>query len=275
MTRKTRVIGVYVSSLLNQRDAAILQEASRITRENGLLLAIASSDPTQAQAEQALQTIHSLIERNCDAVLVHCPELNDESRSSLQKSFKDITFLDMRPELSSNEFTTTIHLSAGITAGRVLKEKRHRNVAILTRGNTTDGVVVGGFLEEFSPYRSKLCRALTVKVRNNVELSAEISKILAATETYTALFCTDPQLATYAAQCLQMSDVEIPSGISVLTYDAYFILEQRFLDSIQPSMIGITRQAMRALLTSHYSAPTLPDPEALTIHLSGTTVGQC
>ncbi len=258
-------------SLLNQRDAAFLQAATRMTREHDLLLAITSSGPESAPREQAIASIRSLVERNCDGVIALCPQLDMADREELRGAATNIIYLDVGLDGQADELSAATHQAAGTMAGHILKAKRHDRVAVLTRARASEAIVVNSFLTEFAANRSETEAIPIIEVSTNARLATEISALRASAYPHSALLCTDPQVAAYATECIHEQGAN-PAGPSILAYDPYFLLESGAIDTIQPSISATTRRAIGMLLNNCYGTQLPPCAESLTVHHSADSI---
>lgn len=201
--------------------AAIDAELRAVDRHMVAAAAWGRGDPRQ----QALNGIQSLIERECDGILVLSNDLSDDDFVTLQRRFPRLVVMNRAlPQLGAHAFTVD-HDLAGRVAARALLSRGHREIAVISGPhNAPDNEArLAGFKDELARHG--------IKIKSTHQIDADFSlqsghagaeRLLARANRrrgYSALFCANDAMAIGAISRLNKAGLKLPQDLSVIGFD--------------------------------------------------------
>ena len=222
LSGSTKMIGVYIPILKGTFFTPILAAIDMVLQEVGLNMVVAFGSGKGDAHRQAIVGIEFLMERGCDGLIVLSNALSDKDVLGLSK--RQVHMVMMNHHLASipEQCFTIDHRQGGILAARALLEHEHRKIAIIAGPSTAQDNVerINGFLGELETYGVETAKIWIVESDFSPEGGWNGARaLLDSGYKFSALFCSNDEMAIGALSCFQEAGIAVPSDVSVIGYD--------------------------------------------------------
>ncbi|UPW17677.1 LacI family DNA-binding transcriptional regulator [Agarivorans sp. TSD2052] len=220
-TRRSNIIGVWLPSLSGPFYHKILRSIEQELRSHGKHLILANAEGANSQQER-LEHLNYLIHRECDGVLMVCPEISDEALLNAQAHYPALVFINHHVQALAGHSFSVDHYAGGRLAAAALLSLGHRNIACVSgRLSAQDAYLrQQGFLDELAEQGQPIAANLLIEGSFDYQRCAHaIQHLLDQGETFDALFCGNDKVALVALSMLQAAGIKVPQQVSVVGYD--------------------------------------------------------
>ncbi|MDO6684556.1 MULTISPECIES: LacI family DNA-binding transcriptional regulator [unclassified Agarivorans] len=220
-TQRSNIIGVWLPSLSGSFYQHILHAIELELRRHDKHLILANAEGAGSN-EACLQHLDYLIRRDCDGVLMVCPEMAVSDLLSAQASYPPLVFINHSVDLLSAESFSVDHYLGGKLAAAALLEQGHQNIACITgRLSAQDAQQrQQGFVNELARQDRPINPKLVIEGSFDFEeCRAAIHQLLSSGLAFDALFCGNDKVALVALSMLQSAGIKVPQQVAVLGYD--------------------------------------------------------
>jgi len=222
--RQSGMIGVFVPVFEGSFYSPILQciDAELRTADRHMMAASGYGHGTVAQ--QAVNSLDFLFQKECDGVLALSSHITDLQFADLsRRTHNRLVVLNRNiAGLEEHSFSAD-HYLAGQLAARALLSRGHRNIATIqgTRHGPDIALRMAGFKAELALH------GVRIKARNQVDGQFDFPSGYAAADTllrrgptdFTALFCANDVMAMAAILRFTQAGLQVPRDLSVMGYD--------------------------------------------------------
>ncbi len=218
-SRSSRTIGVVINNFSATYYGRMLDGVDRALRPLGYkTIAESSREASEGEREAWL----SLLDRQCEAVVIHSDSLEDEELTLLLERYPTCVlmnrFLASHPERS----IYLDNVRGGALAARFLVKNGHRDMAMICGPDRfyEANDRARGFKEELARAGLTLAPELTVQgnFREQGGLEA-MDTLLETRKPFTALFCHSDEMAAGALEACRRRDIGVPEQISIIGFD--------------------------------------------------------
>ncbi len=250
VTRKTRTIGIVVTTIADPFIAEVVSGVEEVANDHdySVLLANSNADP-----EREIRVVHSFHERRVDGILVLASRVGALYMPRLTQMQVPIVLINNQ---HPSEFVHSVmidNIAAGRLATEHLIELGHKRIAYLG-----DRFGFQSDTERFTGYRRALELAdlpfrpeLIVHGDGKAEGGAQaMEKLLQLVEKPTAVFCYNDMSALGALRVIRQQRLCVPEEVSLVGFDDLFIASYTHppLTTIRQPMRQMGRLAMQILL---------------------------
>ncbi|WP_221074500.1 LacI family DNA-binding transcriptional regulator [Agarivorans aestuarii] len=220
-TQRSNIIGVWLPSLSGPFYQHILQAIEFELRLHDKHLIIANAEEANSN-EEYLQHLDYLINRDCDGVLMVCPEIAISDLLIAQANYPPLVFINHSTDLLSKQSFSVDHYAGGCLAANSLLALGHNNIACISgRLSAQDAQQrQQGFVDELArqgrPINPELC------IEGSFDFATSqfaVQQLLDKQLPFDALFCGSDKVALVALSILQGAGIKVPQQVSVLGYD--------------------------------------------------------
>ena len=249
-TRRTKTIGVVVTTITDLFAAEVVSGIEEAAGNNGYSILLANSN---ADPEREIRVVHSLEESRVDGIVVTSSRVGALYVPMLSRMRVPIVLLNNQ---HPSEFVHSVMIAntdASMAATQHLIDLGHRRIAYLgdRNGRQSD-------TERFAGYRQALDAAdvpfepeLVFHGDGNPEGGMEgMVRLLALPDPPTAVFCYDDMTALGVLTQIRNSGLRVPQDISVIGFDDLRIVRytEPQLTTVRQPMLQMGRMAMETLL---------------------------
>jgi len=221
--RQSGMIGVFVPLFEGAFYSPILACIDAELRAADRHMMSASGYGHGSEAEQALNSLDFLAQRECDGVLALSSHVSDKQFLALHKQGQKLVVLNRSiPGMKSESFSAD-HYYAGQLAARTLLSKGHREIATIQGTDFGPDIALrmDGFRSELAQY------GVTLRPECQVDGWFDFASGYAAADQlvrlphrqFTAVFCANDVMAMAAIRRFTQAGLRVPDDLSVMGYD--------------------------------------------------------
>lgn len=223
VTQKSTTIGVVIPELTDPFFASLASGIDKIARENNMQLLLSTS---QQSAESERAALDLLIERRCQAIVLHSKKLADSELISLCQRIPGLILIDRFIENIKDKCVWLDNEEGGKIAARHLISLGHKNVACISSKYQIEDpeLRLNGFTKEY--------KSTGIKIKNEHlqygepnqqggEIAAQ--RLLASNQPFSAIFVYNDAMAIGAISTLEDNGYKVPQAISVIGFDDVLI----------------------------------------------------
>ena len=221
--RQSGMIGVFVPVFEGSFYSPILDCIDKELRLADCHMMAASGYGHGTDAEQALNSLDFLFQKECDGVLALSSHITDAQFVALSARYGRVVVLNRRIAGLGDNSLSADHKFAGRLAARALLSRGHRDIATIqgTRHGPDIALRMAGFKAELKLH------GVTLKAKNMVDGSFTFASGYAAAERllqtttrdFTAVFCANDMMAIGAILRFTQAGLRVPQDLSVMGYD--------------------------------------------------------
>ena len=249
-TRRTKTIGVVVTTITDLFAAEVVSGIEEVACDNGYSILLTNSN---ADPDREIRVVRSLEESRVDGIVVTSSRVGALYMPILSRMRVPIVLLNNQ---HPSEFVHSVMIAnteASMAATRSLIDLGHRRIAYLgdRNGRQSD-------TERFAGYRQALDSAdipfepeLVFHGDGNPEGGMEgMVHLLALRDPPTAVFCYDDMTALGVLSQIRTLGLRVPDDISVIGFDDLKIVKytEPKLTTVRQPMLQMGRLAMETLL---------------------------
>ncbi|MFA0084668.1 LacI family DNA-binding transcriptional regulator [Vibrio sp. 10N.261.51.F12] len=255
-SKKSNIIGLWVPSFSGSFHRKMLQTIERELRKRDKHIILANAEDATTDKER-IACLDYLIERDCDGILMSCPELSVVELAKIEARYPKVVFINRDiDELEQKTFSAD-HYQGGKLAARHLVELGHKNIAVVSgRMSAQDAKMRHqGFIDELRASGIEVDADLVESGGYSFEQGAVATqKLLAKDKPFTALFCGNDNSAMAAMATLHRQGIRVGVDISVIGYDDIDISSYTSpaMTSVHVPLEEISRNACHQLLNLCY-----------------------
>lgn len=250
VTKKTKTIGVVVTSIADPFNAEVLSGIEETANDHGYSVFLANSN---ADPARELKVVHSFHERRVDGILVPASRVGALYLPLLAQLQAPIVLINNQ---HPGEFVHSVmidNLTASREATQHLLQLGHKRIAYLGDqfGFQSDTERYSGYRQALEqadlPFRPELVAHGDGKAEGGGQA---MEKLLALSEPPTAVFCYNDMSALGALRVIRARGLSVPADISLIGFDDLFIASYTdpMLTTIRQPKQQMGRMAMEILL---------------------------
>lgn len=245
--QKSTTIGVVVPELTDPFFASLASGVDKIARANNMQLLLSTA---QQSAESERAAINLLIERRCQAIVLHSKKLPDTELIALCEKIPGIILIDRLVESIKDKCVWLDNEEGGKIAARHLKSLGHKEVACISSKYQIEDpkLRLKGFSQEYSRAGIEIHNAHIVYDEPNQQ-GGEVAtqRLIASGHKFSAIFVYNDAMAIGAISTLEDNGFKVPQDISVIGFDD----------------VLISRYSRPKLTTLHYPVEVMAQQAAL------------
>lgn len=255
-SKKSNIIGLWVPSFSGSFHRKMLQTIERELRKRDKHIILANAEDSSSDKER-IDCLNYLIERDCDGILMSCPELSVFELAKIEARYPKVVFINRDIEDLAEKAFSTNHYQGGRLAAKHLVELGHKNIAIVTgRMNAQDAQSRHkGFIDELLASDIEVDPNLIESGGYSFQQSMEATELLISKKKpFTALFCSNDNSGMAAISSLTKHGFKVGKDVSVIGYDDIDIAEFTSppMTSINIPLEAISRNACHQILNLCY-----------------------
>jgi DNA-binding LacI/PurR family transcriptional regulator len=250
VTRKTKAIGVVVTSIADPFNGEVVAGIEEVANHEGYSVVLATS---QADPRREMMVVRSFRERRVDGILVASSRLGAQYQPLSAEMEAPIVLLNNQHPSELAHSVSIDNADGGYQATAHLIALGHRDIAYIgdESGLQSDEERFHGFEAAMKKARLKVRPELVVrgdgKLGGGKRRAAELLNLSAPP---TAIFCYNDMTALGAIEAVQAAGLRVGREVSVVGFDDLF-----FAASLQPPLTSfrqpkkeLGKQAMQLLL---------------------------
>jgi DNA-binding LacI/PurR family transcriptional regulator len=250
VTRKTKAIGVVVTSIADPFNGEVVAGIEEVANHEGYSVVLATS---QADPRREMMVVRSFRERRVDGILVASSRLGAQYQPLSAEMEAPIVLLNNQHPSELAHSVSIDNADGGYQATAHLIALGHRDIAYIgdESGLQSDEERFHGFQAAMKKARLKVRPELVVrgdgKLDGGKKHAAELLNLPAPP---TAIFCYNDMTALGAIEAVQAAGLRVGREVSVVGFDDLF-----FAASLQPPLTSfrqpkkeLGKQAMQLLL---------------------------
>lgn len=219
VTQKNMTIGVVIPELTDPFFASLANGVDKVAREKNMQVLL-STGLVSASSER--QAINLLLERRCDAVVIHSKKLSDDELVELAQRVPGLILIDRHIERIKHRCVWLDNDEGGKIAARHLLSLEHKNFACITSQYEIDDPLLrlAGFQSGVAEAGINLSDELIAKQEPTLqggEIAAQ--QLLAQDARFSALFVYNDAMAIGAISTFEDNGFRVPQDISVIGFD--------------------------------------------------------
>ena len=218
-SRSSRTIGVVVNNFSTTYYGRMLDGVDRALSPLGYkTIAESSREASQGEREAWL----SLLDRQCEAVVVHSDNLEDDELAMLLDRHPTCVLMNRFLKSHPDRSIYLDNVRGGSLAAEHLLKHGHREIAMISGPSTfyEANDRASGFAETLRKDGVELAPELTVDC-NFLERSGReaMAQLLNAGRKFTALFCHSDEIAAGALDTCRQHGIDVPGDLSIIGFD--------------------------------------------------------
>lgn len=261
-SKRSNIIGLWVPSFSGSFHRKMLQTIERELRKRDKHIILANAEDSTSDKER-IDCLDYLIERDCDGILMSCPELSVFELAKIEARYPKVVFLNRNIEELTEKTFSVNHYQGGRLAAKHFIELGHTEIAIVTgRMNAQDAQSRHqGFLDELATSGIEVNPDLIESGGYSFHQSVEATeKLLSKNQAFTALFCSNDNSGMAAISTLSKHGLSVGKDVSVIGYDDIDLAEftSPAMTSVNIPLEDISQNACHQILNLCYgeSLPT-------------------
>ncbi len=180
------------------------------------------AESSRETAEGENQALLSLIDRQCDALVIHTNKLTDIELAQYQNKARPIVFMNRKVQACENESIYLDNKSAGQLAASYLLQKGHTSFAMVTGPKSYHESVsrTNGFISTLKEHAITIDKDCIIESDFTVQGGYDsLCRLLKQQKHFTAIFFHNDEMAAGAYKACREHGIAIPSQISILGFD--------------------------------------------------------
>lgn len=245
--RSSRTVGIIINRFSSSYYGEMLDGAEGALTEQGFKM-LAESTQERAQGER--EAWQSLMDRQCDAVIVHSDNLDDKELTKWMTEHPRSVLMNRYVDAFPDRCIHLDNRRGGALAARYLMDKEHRHIAMVT-GPTSFYEVqdrTAGFLEAFGRNAETVSPLLVLEsdFREQGGYDAMV-RLLEGDAAFSAVFFQNDDMAAGALEACRHRGVRVPNDVSIIGFDDIVIARHLFpkLTTIRQPLFEIGAAAGR------------------------------
>ena len=273
VTRKTRTIGVVVTTISDPFVSEVVSGIELAANDNGysVFLAESSADPTREQ-----NVVHSFAERRVDGIVVTSSRVGALYTPLLSEMMVPIVLINNQHPGQFVHSVMIENLEASREATDYLVRLGHRRIAYVgdRYGHQSDTERFAGYREALEQAAIPFLPELVVHGDGQPEGGAvAMDKLLSLDHPPTAVFCYNDLTALGVLRSIHIRGLRVPEDISLIGFDDLFFVSytQPQLTTVRQPMRKMGRMALEVLLklmSGEQSAEAIKVPAELIVRES-------
>lgn len=247
VTQKSTTIGVVVPELTDPFFASLASGVDKIARANNMQLLLSTA---QQSAESERAAINLLIERRCQAIVLHSKKLPDAELVALCEKMPGLTLIDRMIESIKDKCVWLDNEEGGKIAARHLMSLGHKEVACISSKYQIEDPTLRlkGFSQEYSRAGIEI-HDDHIEYGEPNQQGGEVAtqRLLASGHKFSAIFVYNDAMAIGAISTLEDNGYKVPQAVSVIGFDD----------------VLISRYSRPKLTTLHYPVEEMAQQAAL------------
>ncbi|WED26300.1 LacI family transcriptional regulator [Vibrio sp. DW001] len=255
-SKKSNIIGLWVPSFSGSFHRKMLQTIERELRKRDKHIILANAEDAKTDQER-IKCLDYLIERDCDGILMSCPELSIFELAKVEARYPNILFLNRElPDLKNKSFSID-HYLGGRLAAEHLVNLGHTTFAIVTgRMNAQDAQKRHqGFIDVLADNKIHIDPDLIISGGYSFAQGLEATNtLIAKRKPFTALFCGNDNSAMAAMSALNQNSFVVGKDVAVVGYDDIDIAAYTSppMTSVTTPLEDVSRNACHQILNLCY-----------------------
>ena len=220
-SKRSDIVGLWVPSFSGSFHRKMLQTIERELRKRDKHIILANAEDSQND-EERIKCLDYLIERDCDGILMSCPELSVIQLAKIEARYPKVVFINRDIEELIDKTFCANHYQGGRLAAEHLIELGHTEIAIVTgRMNAQDAISRHqGFIDRLAESGIEVKPELIESGGYSFELGrAATQRLIDKGIPFTALFCGNDNSAMAAISTLNEQGIAVGKQVSVIGYD--------------------------------------------------------
>ncbi|MCW8345403.1 LacI family transcriptional regulator [Vibrio sp. ZSDZ65] len=255
-SKKSNIIGLWVPSFSGSFHRKMLQTIERELRKRDKHIILANAEDATTD-EERIACLDYLIERDCDGILMSCPELSVIELAKIEARYPKVVFINRDIEELSQKTFSADHYQGGKLAAQHLVALGHRDIAVVSgRMSAQDAKKRHqGFVDELKLSGIEIDDDLVESGGYSFEQGAlATQRLLHKDKPFTAIFCGNDNSAMAAMATLHREGLCVGEDVSVVGYDDIDISSYTSpaMTSIHVPLEEISRNACHQLLNLCY-----------------------
>ena len=258
VTRKTRTIGVVVTTIADPFVSEVVIGIELAANDNGYSVFLADSNADPAREKNV---VHSFAERRVDGIVVTSSRVGALYTPLLAQMMVPIVLINNQ---HPGEFVHSVmidNVPASREATGHLVRLGHRRIAYIgdQYGHQSDAERFAGYREAVEQAGLPVIPELVVHGDGKPEGGiAAMDRLMALPEPPTAVFCYNDMTALGVLRSARMHGLRVPQDVSLVGFDDLFIATytQPQLTTVRQPMQKMGRMAMESLLNLMSGEPS-------------------
>ncbi len=220
VTQKNTTIGVVIPDLSDPFFASLASGVDKIARDNNMQLLLSTALLTEESEREA---INLLIERRCQAIIIHSKMLKDDELISLCKRVPGLVLIDRLIDEISHKCIWIDNEEGGKLAARHLLALGHTEFACINSNYLIDDPKLRfkGFEQALLDEHLKIDDALHIKAEPTL-LGGELATkelLSIGINNVSAIFVYNDAMAIGVISTLEDQGIHVPEHISIIGFD--------------------------------------------------------
>ncbi|MBU2918862.1 LacI family DNA-binding transcriptional regulator [Psychrosphaera sp. F3M07] len=219
VTQKNTTIGVVIPDLTDPFFASLANGVDTIARKFNMQLLLSTG---QMSEESEREAINLLLERRCDAFVVHSKKLSDQELIELAQRIPGLILIDRYIESIKHRCVWLDNYEGGRIAARHLISLKHQHIACINSKYVIDDpqLRLQGFADELEHANHQINSELIVTSEPNQQ-GGEIATqaLLAKGLPFSAIFVYNDAMAIGVISTLEDNGYRVPIDVSVIGFD--------------------------------------------------------
>lgn len=255
-SKQSNIIGLWVPSFSGSFHRKMLQTIERELRKRDKHIILANAEDSQSDKER-IDCLDYLIERDCDGILMSCPELSIFELAKIEARYPKVVFINRCIEDLVEKTFSSNHYQGGRLAAQHFIELGHKNIAVITgRMNAQDAQSRHqGFIDELAESGIDVSTNLIESGGYNFKQSVIATELLLSKkQPFTALFCSNDNSGMAAIATLNRHGIIVGKDVSIIGYDDIDLAEftSPAMTSVNIPLEEISRNACHQILNLCY-----------------------
>lgn len=253
-SNRSNSVGILVSELYGYFYGSMLSGIESELREAGKHVIIAGG---HSEESNEIDGIEFLIDRSCDALILHVEAVSDEYLIELSKGSTPFVLINrFIPQIAENCISLDNGLG-GYLATKALLEKGHRDLAYISGPlwKTDAQSRLAGHKRALTEFEVSFSNELFFEGDyQEIGGSAGMAKLLKLEIPFTALVCANDEMASGAMTLAREKGLKLPEDLSVIGYDNTVFASHLYpkLSTINYPIREMGQMAARLVLKTFY-----------------------
>ncbi|WP_117233884.1 LacI family DNA-binding transcriptional regulator [Vibrio maerlii] len=220
-SKRSNIVGLWVPSFSGSFHRKMLQTIERELRKRDKHIILANAEDAKNDAER-IACLDYLIERDCDGILMSCPELSVIELAKIEARFPKVVFINRDIEDLLEKTFCANHYQGGRLAAEHLIELGHKEIAVVTGRMTAQDALSRhqGFIERLAEEGITVHPDLIESGGYSFQQGRDATlRLLDKDPSFTAIFCGNDNSAMAAISTLNEQGLQVGKQVSVIGYD--------------------------------------------------------